>query len=147
MNTALRMGVIGLGIMGEGHCRTLQSDATPGWKLAAVSTRRAARREWAETEFNVPTFSSAEELIQSGLCDAVLVVVPHYQHEEITIQALRQGLHVMCEKPAAVSSLAARRMQAAADENGKALGIMFNQRASIVYRKMKALLSSERWAL
>ena len=142
MAEPLRMGVIGLGNMGAGHCRTLQSENTPELRLTAVSTRRAQRRAWAEAEFGVPAFPTAEELIGSGLCDAVIVAVPHYQHAEITLDALRNGLHVLCEKPAAVDSLAAREMVDAAREQGRALGIIFNQRTNALYREMKRLLSS-----
>ena len=143
MAKPLRIGVIGLGNMGAGHCRTLQGENTPELKLTAVSTRRAQRRAWAEQgEFAVPAFPTAEALTGSGLCDAVLVAVPHYQHAEITIDALRQGLYVLCEKPAAVSSLAAREMVDTAREQGKALGVIFNQRTNSLYREMKRLLSS-----
>ncbi len=142
MAKPLRIGVIGLGNMGAGHCRTLQGENTPELKLTAVSTRRAQRRAWAEQEFGVPAFPTAEALTGSGLCDAVLVAVPHYQHAEITIDALRQGLHVLCEKPAAVASLAAHEMVDTAREQGKALGVIFNQRTNTLYREMKRRLSS-----
>ena len=46
--------------------------------------------------------SEGEELIASGLCDAVIICVPHYQHPPLAISAMRHGLHTMVEKPAGV---------------------------------------------
>ena len=56
--------------------------------------------------------------------------------------ALRQGLHVLCEKPIAVYTLAAREMIRAAQQSGKTFALMFNQRTNPLYRRMKELLSS-----
>lgn len=43
-------------------------------------------------------FSEGSDLIKSGVCEAVLIAVPHYQHPELTILALQNNLHVLCEK-------------------------------------------------
>ncbi len=142
MNQRVRLGVIGVGNMGSSHCKNLLRGVTPELELVAVADRREERRAWAEAELKVPVYREGEELIQSGLCDAVLIAVPHYQHPELTISALRRGLHVLCEKPIAVYTLAAREMIGAARESGKTFALMFNQRTNNLYRRMKELLSS-----
>lgn len=142
MYQKVRLGVIGVGNMGGGHCKNLLRGVAPELELAAVADRREERRAWAEAELKVPVFREGEALIQSGLCDAVLIAVPHYQHPELTISALRRGLHVLCEKPIAVYTLAAREMIRAASESGKTFALMFNQRTNNLYRRMKELLSS-----
>nr|AEW47928.1 oxidoreductase domain-like protein [uncultured microorganism] len=60
----------------------------------------------------------------------------------MTVAALEAGLHVLCEKPAAVQADRAERMVRAARKAGKTLTFMFNQRTNCVYRAMKALLES-----
>ena len=142
MEHRLRIGVIGIGGMGAKHCETLTGGLVPELELTAVSTRRPQRRAWAEAEFGLPAFPTSEELIASGLCDAVLIATPHYQHAESAIAAMEKGLHVLCEKPIAVDSLTGRRMAEAARQHGKTLGIIFNQRVNPLYKKMKELLSS-----
>lgn len=142
MDTKVRLGVIGIGNMGSEHCRTLLSGKTPQLALTAVADLRAQRREWAETTLHVPTFADGQALIKSGLCDAVLIAVPHYQHPQLTISALEHGLHVLCEKPIAVYTLAAREMIAAAQKSGRTFALMFNQRTNSLYRKMKQMLDS-----
>jgi len=128
--------------MGSGHCKNLMRGITPEIELAAVADRRESRRAWAEAEFHVPVFTEGEDLIQSGLCDAVMIAVPHYQHPQLTISALSHGLHALCEKPIAVYTLAAREMIDAASRSDKTFALMFNQRTNPLYIKCKELLSS-----
>ena len=141
---AVRMGVIGIGNMGTEHCKTLISDDITELKLAAAADLRPERREWARKNLpkSVRIFESGEELIHSGTCDAVLVAVPHYQHPETAVSALRNGLHVLCEKPIAVTSGQARQMLQAAEASGKTLALMFNQRTNCLYRKAYELVHS-----
>ena len=138
----VRLGVIGLGNMGSEHCRCILAGKTPEIALAAAADRRESRREWAREHLpeGVPVFAEGSELIQSGLCDAVLIAVPHYQHPALGVEAFRHGLHVLCEKPIAVYTLAARELIAAAEESGRVFALMFNQRTNCVYRKIKELL-------
>ncbi|MBQ3485005.1 MAG: Gfo/Idh/MocA family oxidoreductase [Clostridia bacterium] len=139
----LRMGVIGIGNMGSEHCRILRSGRVPEAELTAVADVRADRLCWAREKLpGVQVFASAGELIASGACDAVIVAVPHPSHPEITVKALEGGLHVLCEKPIAVSAAEARCMQEAAQRTGKTFALMFNQRTSGLYKRMKQLLDS-----
>lgn len=139
----LRMGVIGIGNMGSEHCRILLSGRVPEAELTAVADVRADRLAWAREKLpGVQVFGSAQELIASGMCDAVIVAVPHPSHPEITVAALEGGLHVLCEKPIAVSVAEARCMQEAAQRTGRTFALMFNQRTNGLYRRMKQLLDS-----
>ena len=139
----LRMGVIGIGNMGSEHCRILRSGRVPEAELTAVADVRADRLCWAREKLpGVQAFASAGELIASGACDAVIVAVPHPSHPEITVKALEGGLHVLCEKPIAVSAAEARCMQEAAQRTGKTFALMFNQRTNGLYKRMKQLLDS-----
>ena len=139
----VRLGIIGIGNMGSGHVQNILAGKTPGITLAAVADRRQSRRDWAGEKLpGVPVFTEGAELIDSGLCDAVLIAVPHYQHPVLAEQAFAKGLHVLCEKPAGVYTNAVREMNAAADRAGKTFGMMFNQRTNCVYRKMHQMVES-----
>jgi len=63
------------------------------------------------------------DLLSDQELEAVSVCTPNYVHAPITIDCLRSGKHVLCEKPAATDSKLARAMQKAADESGKILNI------------------------
>ena len=140
----IRLGIIGAGNMGSGHIMNYQEGLCPEIEITAVADRRASRRDWVREQLPEATiFEEGEDLIASGLCEAVLVAVPHYQHPTLGISALNHGLHVMVEKPIAVYTLHARELIAAADAHPElTFGLMFNQRTNCVYRKLKEMLDN-----
>ena len=139
----VRLGIIGIGNMGSEHCRLILGGKCPEIHLAAVADPRPERRDWAEKTLpGAQVFRDGQALIDSGCCEAVLIAAPHYQHESLAVAALEAGLHVLCEKPAAVQADRAEKMIRAAEKAGKTLTFMFNQRTNCVYRAMKGLLDS-----
>ena len=140
----VKLGVIGIGNMGAVHCKNILAGKTPGIELAAVADRNAERLDWAKSEFpaSVQLFSQGSELIASGVCDAVLIAVPHYQHPDLCLEAFDNKLNVMCEKPAGVYTKAVRVVNEAADKNGLVYALMYNQRTNCLYRKMHEIMQS-----
>lgn len=142
--TKVRLGIIGVGNMGSGHAANILAGKCPEIELTAVADRRESRRQWAKDTLPEGTaiFEEGSDLIQSGLCDAVHICTPHYQHPTLAIEAFAAGLHVMCEKPAGVYTKAVREMNEAAEKSGKVFAMMFNQRTNCVYRKMHEMVHS-----
>lgn len=142
--TKVRLGIIGVGNMGSGHAANILAGKCPEIELTAVADRREARRQWAKDTLPEGTaiFEEGSDLIQSGLCDAVHICTPHYQHPTLAMEAFAAGLHVMCEKPAGVYTKAVREMNEAAKKSGKVFAMMFNQRTNCVYRKMHEMVHS-----
>ena len=142
--TKVRLGIIGVGNMGSGHAANILAGKCPEIELTAVADRREARRQWAKETLPEGTaiFEEGSDLIQSGLCDAVHICTPHYQHPTLAMEAFAAGLHVMCEKPAGVYTKAVREMNEAAEKSGKVFAMMFNQRTNCVYRKMHEMVHS-----
>jgi len=139
----VRIGIIGIGNMGSGHAKNIVADKVPDMVLTAVCDVKEARREWAkETLPGVEIFSDATEMMKSGLIDAVIVATPHYDHPRLVREALENGLHAMCEKPAGVYTKAVRELNEFAQKQDKIFAIMFNQRTNCVYRKMKEIVES-----
>ena len=142
--TKVRLGIIGVGNMGSGHAANILAGKCPEIELTAVADRREARRQWAKDTLpeGSAIFEEGSDLIQSGLCDAVHICTPHYQHPTLAMEAFAAGLHVMCEKPAGVYTKAVREMNEAAEKSGKVFAMMFNQRTNCVYRKMYEMVHS-----
>ena len=140
----IRLGVIGIGNMGSEHCRSLTGGKCPEIELTAVADIRPERRDWARKTLpdTVKIYDSGNSLIRDHACDAVLIAVPHYSHEPLAVEALKSGLHVLCEKPIAVEAAAAVRMIRAAKESGNTLALMFNQRTNCLYRKIRQVMES-----
>jgi predicted dehydrogenase len=108
--TKVRLGIIGLGNIGQHHAAYLAAGKVVGTELAAVSSAVPSKLEKFRP---VVGFSSGEALIHSGLVDAVIIATPHYQHTTLGIQALERGLHVLVEKPISAHKLDAERLIAA----------------------------------
>jgi predicted dehydrogenase len=143
---AIKLGIIGIGNQGTVYTQSVFSNKIPGLSLAAVADRDPARRDWAKGYLpaGFPVFNDGEELIKSGLAQALLIAVPHYQHPPLTIESLNAGLHVLCEKPAGVYLKQVREVIAAAEKSGRVFAIMYNQRTNCNYRAMRELVQSGR---
>ncbi len=136
----IRFGVVGLGNMGAFHAASFESikDA----KLTAVASPVPDQVTVAAAKYKVPGFASAAAMIESKQIDAILIATPHMQHAEIALAALEAGIHVLCEKPIAVSPRDARRVNAAAARRRELkFGIMFQQRTMPLYRKLRELIA------
>ncbi len=141
----VRFGIIGVGNMGSSHAKKLLAGEGENAVLSAVCDLNPAKCEAIlamEGAENVKAFSDYHELLASGLCDAVIVAVPHYFHPPISIDAMRAGLHVICEKPAGVYTKQVKEMNAVARESKTLFTMMFNQRTNCVYRKMHDLIEA-----
>ncbi len=145
MSKKIKLGIIGIGGMGSGHCRRIMRGDCPEIELVAVADINPDRLKWAEEEFEgkVATFNTAEEMLDSGLIDSCLVATPHYGHPVYAIKCMERGIHVMVEKPAGVYLKSVREMNEVAEKHPEVVfGVMFNQRTNHVYRKMRELVQS-----
>ena len=141
----LRMGVVGIGNMGSAHVARITKGEVQGMTLAAFCDTDPQKRTAAEQALNgVAVFEDYRALIDSGLCDAVIIATPHYFHPPIAIYALEHGLHVLTEKPAGVYTAQVKEMNAVAEKSGKVFGIMFNQRTTPIFAKARELVQSGR---
>ena len=139
----IKLGIIGIGNMGTGHIGNYNAGLNPEVTITAAADLREDRREFAKKNLPPTTavFETGDELVESGLCDSILIAVPHYDHPPFAIKAFQKGLHVMCEKPAGVYTLQVREMNKAAKKSGKTFGMMFQQRTNCIYRKMKEIVA------
>ena len=137
----VRMGVIGLGSIGGRHVGYINS--LQGVRLAGVCDADATRAQKLGEEHQVPHFSTYDGLITSGAVDAVIVATPHFQHPQIAVAALEAGLHVLCEKPLAVTVKQARRVnEVAALHPRQKFSLMLQQRTWPAYAELKKRLAS-----
>ena len=94
----VRIGIIGLGNIGQIHVNNLLESKVPRGVLTAVGDAFPDKLPEYEAK-GLKTFDSGEALIGSGEIDALIVATPHFQHTTLGIAALEAGLHVMVEKP------------------------------------------------
>ena len=140
----IKFGIVGVGGIASMHIDNIITGKCPGLKIVAMADRKEARRKWAAEKVpEAKIFNEGADLIKSRLCEAVLIAVPHYQHPELTIMALQNGLHVMCEKPMAYNTAEAIAMKEAAEKNGKLLMIGFVLRFSNEAKIAKDLIDKD----
>ena len=144
----IRLGIIGIGNMGSGHARNVVEGRCPEFELTAVAEINPERIEWAKKEISDQAvyFTDAIEMLDSGLIDACIVAVPHYNHPTYAIECMKRGIHVMVEKPAGVYAKQVREMNAVSAEHPEVVfGMMFNQRTNCIYRKLRELVQSGKY--
>jgi predicted dehydrogenase len=138
--TKVRLGLIGLGNIGQHHASYLTNGKVSRAELVAISDAVPGKLEKFK---GLKGFTDGEALIRSGLIDAVIIATPHYQHTSLGIAALQQGLHVMVEKPISAHKADGERLIAAHQANPKLVFAgMFQLRAEPRYQKMRALIQS-----
>lgn len=140
----VRLGIIGIGGMGTNHAFSIIKGQVPEMILTAVADNRQSRLDFAKENFpeSVKLFGDGRELIDSGVCDAVLIATPHYLHPEFVIYALEHGVHAISEKPAGVYTKQVREMNEVAERSDAVFAIMLNQRTNCVYRKLHEMIES-----
>ncbi len=145
----IKLGIIGFGNMGTGHTSNIMGGNCPEVDLVAICDKNPDRCEFGKNKYpdaNITYFTDAIEMLDSGLINACLVAVPHYDHAKYSIECMKRGIHVMCEKPAGVYTRQVREMIAVSEEHPEVVfGMMFNQRTNPVYRKMHELVHSGKY--
>ena len=136
----VRIGIIGLGNIGQIHVNNLLESKVPRGVLTAVGDAFPDKLPEYEAK-GLKTFDSGEALIGSGEIDALIVATPHFQHTTLGIAALEAGLHVMVEKPISAHKADAERLIAAANARPElTFSGMFQMRVEPRYQKLRKLV-------
>jgi len=133
----VRFGIVGVGGMGGHHARMLKE--LPEAELVAVADVNHETSGKVAAETGARAFADARELLESGV-EAVLIATPHPFHAAVTLEAAHRGVHVLSEKPLAVSVSEADAMMRACDDAHVLLGVMFQQRTEGARRVMREMI-------
>ncbi len=139
----IRVAIVGTGNIAHAHmeayltlkdrCRVVALvDIIPG----------KAKRFMEEFGLSCDTYEDHAEILPRQDIDLVDVCTPPYVHAQISINAMRSGKNVVCEKPMAASLEECDAMLKARDESGKKLSIIAQNRFRKPIRDLKALLES-----
>jgi len=142
MSTALKIGVIGLGRMGQLYARTLAIQVS-GVHLYAVANLDEHARMQVANEFGVShVFADAYELIALPELDAVVIATPTNTHHDLVIAAADAGKAIFCEKPLALTLEETHRALGAVARAQVPLQIGFMRRFDAGYQKAKTLITT-----
>jgi len=137
----VRLGVVGCGGMGQGHIKYIK-ELHEVAELTAVADVDKPTVEKVAQENNVAAFTDYNELLDSGLVDAVIIATPHYFHHIIGIKAFEKGIHVLSEKPIAVTVSDADKFLAAAEKSKKVFAVMHQYRTLPAVRAACEIIKS-----
>ncbi|MGC1558609.1 MAG: Gfo/Idh/MocA family oxidoreductase [Bradyrhizobium sp.] len=137
---ALRIGVIGAGIMGSNHARVLAG--LPDTTLVGIVDPLPEHRSRATEFAGCPAFASLDELIAEGV-DAVTVAAPTHLHHEIALICIERNIHILVEKPIASSVEEGEAIVAAARRAGVTLMVGHVERFNPAVAAIKQAISGE----
>ncbi|HWW13469.1 MAG TPA: Gfo/Idh/MocA family oxidoreductase [Candidatus Dormibacteraeota bacterium] len=106
--------------------------------LYALVTRDPAKA----ARYNTRVWDRLDEALADPAVQAVYVATPVFLHAPQTIQSLRAGKHVLCEKPMAMNEAEARSMVQSAAETGRTLGVAYYRRSYPKVQRAKQLLAA-----
>src|SRR6266545_184453 len=139
--TKLRVGVIGVGHLGQHHVRLLASMS--GVELAGICDSHRGRADEIASKFGGPVFADSRELL--GRVDAVVVAVPTIAHVEVALPFLDAGIATLVEKPIAPSVKDADRLVDAAERRGALLATGHTERFNPAVVAALPLISEPRF--
>lgn len=134
----VRLGIIGLGNMGQSHARLVQT--IDGIDLTAVCDIDAERVARVTGQYGCRGYADPHVLMASKQCDAVLIATPHYDHTTLGIAALKRKLHLLVEKPISVHKADCEKLIRAHTAKGQVFAAMFNQRTNPQYQRIRAMV-------
>ena len=141
MAKQVRYGIIGCGAIGQRR-HIPEAAANPASIVAALCDPVGERVEAFAADHGAEAYTDHKRMLKDAEIDAVVVGSPNYLHAKQTIDALRAGKHVLCEKPMATSRADAKKMIAEADKANRYLMIGQNQRMMPPHVKAKQILDS-----
>ncbi len=144
MSARLKIGVIGLGRMGQLYARTLASQVS-GVHLYAIADVEEQVRSALAGEFSIPhAFADIHELITLPDLDAVVITTPTRTHPELVIATARAGKAIFCEKPLALTLEETRTVLDAVAQANVPLQVGFMRRFDAAYQRAKTLIAEGR---
>jgi len=135
--TILRVGVIGVGRMGERHCRVYSNMRYA--HLVGVCDASLTLGNRVAQQYEVPFYASVDELLER--VDAVTIATPTPQHFDLAMRCLEHGVHVLVEKPITETVEQAEKLTQAAEASNRVVQVGHIERFNPTYIELKNVMS------
>jgi predicted dehydrogenase len=136
----LRLGVVGVGVMGYNHARVLAE--MPGVTLVGVADPDDKQADFVRRTLGCAAVPHIDKLLELGV-DAVSIAAPTHLHRNIALAAVGHGAHVLVEKPIASSVEEGREIITAARRAGVTLMVGHVERFNPAVQAIKEAIREE----
>jgi predicted dehydrogenase len=136
----LRVGVVGIGIMGSNHARVFAD--LPGVTLIGIADPEPKQRDFVASALGCAAFSDVEGLLGAGV-DAVTIAAPTHLHHDLALACIDRGVQILVEKPIASSVDEGRAIIAAARRAGVTLMVGHVERFNPAVQTIKDAIRGE----
>jgi len=132
-NRKLKVAVIGLGKQAlEDHITAIEASHDVSL-IGVVDPDKEKLKSFVKNHKKIDGYCAFNNLLEKNKPDFIIVAVPHYLHYEITKMALMEGIHVLKEKPFAISLSEARELKEMADQNHVQIAVTLQRRFNPIY--------------
>lgn len=136
----LRLAVVGCGaVTAQAHLPV--ATRTLGARVTLLVDRNQGRAEALAREFSVPGVDTDYTAV-FGAADAAIVALPHSLHAQVCVELLRRGIHVLVEKPMALTAAECDAMIAAAEHGRAVLAVGLMRRFLTMFRFVRETIQS-----
>ena len=135
----LKIGVLGAGHLGKIHIKCINS-LPEHYQLAGFYDTDSATAEMVVSEFGIPTFESADALINA--VDVVDIVTPTIHHFDYASAALKNNKHIFIEKPVVATPEEAERLIAIANQTHAKVQVGHVERFNPAYMAVQPFLNN-----
>src|SRR5215471_10868102 len=136
----LRVGVVGVGVMGSNHARVFAG--LPGTELVGVADPDRKQAEFVARTLGCAPVADVDQLIERD-ADAITIAAPTHLHRDIALTCIRHGIHVMVEKPIASSVEEGQEIISAARRAGVTLMVGHVERFNPTVEAIKNAIRAE----
>jgi len=136
----LKIGVVGVGVMGANHARVLSEMS--GVRLVGVVDPDRKQRDFVARSLGCAAFDHLEALLDSGV-DAISIAAPTHLHHDLALECIARGAHLMVEKPIAPTVEEGRAIVAAARRAHVTLMVGHVERFNPAVQSIKRAIKDE----
>lgn len=139
----LRVGLVGAGLVGQAEHAFYLWEERERFEFIGLADASASVREALRQRYGLQHVHADIKGLLSADLDAIVIAAPDAFHPDLAVTALDAGLHVLCEKPLALTLAGCDRIAAARDRAGKVMQVAYMKRHDPAYKRALELLPAE----
>lgn len=122
----MRVSVVGCGSVSRSHLRVLKG--LKGIEISSVVDTDRERADRAAEKYGCRAYYDFDAMLSEDKPDSIHICTPHHLHVPMAVSALEKNIHVLCEKPCAISTQELSLLRQAQDRSQARFGVCFQNR-------------------